>query len=794
MKKLIYFVILLFISNAYGLSQDDLLKPDKAFHANEPSYDASGNISASWDIADGYYLYKKTFKFKTKTENIELGEPVYPTAEQHRDLTEGKMVDIYRKAVTIDIPVKTKDGSELPAEIQLETTHQGCFDGGVCYPPKKSNFTLSIEDAGTAPVLTAATPEEPATPASTDSTDSNSEPAPETRSVSPAKKLIQEMGLGGSKKTIPVEEAFQFDLLTSDDNSITARFNITPGHYLYKEKIVFQLKNANDLKIGDINYPAAVIKKDPAYGEISVYDSSFDVKLPLSAPPSEQAELFVEYQGCSELTGICYPPVKVTMPILAATAQSQAEQPSTEAAPTASKPTSTTAATPPVQQTEQDVFADKIKNSSFIAIIAVFFVAGLGLALTPCVFPMIPILSGIIAGQSGYLSTHRAFILSLAYVLPMAATYALVGVIAGLSGGAINLQVIFQTPWVIGVFAVIFVLLSLSMFGFYELQMPSSIQSRLTEISNRQEGGKLLGAAVMGVLSAIIVGPCVTAPLIGALIYIAQTDDAILGGSALFALGMGMGTPLLIIGTSAGKLLPRAGAWMDTTKSIFGVMMLGLAIWMLDRVVPGEVTLLLTSILLIVSSLYAGALDKINEETSNIARFFKGIGIVMLIFGVLMLLGSAMGNTSLLKPLQGVFAKSTVAGTHIASTAGTQFEQIKGLNDLDIALAKAKQENKMVMLDFYADWCTSCKELEHYTFSDSRVINSLNDTLTLQADVTPNDKQDQALLRKFGLFGPPAILFFKPDGKELTNYRLVGYKPPEAFLTHLDNVRAASGV
>jgi len=795
MKKLIYFVVLLFVSNAYGLSQDDLLKPDEAFKIAEPSYDSSGNINASWTIADDYYLYKKTFKFKSNNDNIELGEPIFPPAEKHRDITEGKMVDIFKGQVEIDVPVKTKDGSELPAEIQIETTHQGCFNGGVCYPPKKTPFTLSLEEAGSAPVLTGTALEEVVTTDTTNVTDTNTttDTKPKTSPALPAKSLIQKMGLGkNSNKTIPVEEAFQFNLAPAEGNNVTAQFSITPGHYLYKEKIIFQLKNADGLQIGDINYPLPVTKNDSAYGEIEVYDTDVDLTLPLSAKPSEKAELYVEYQGCSELTGICYPPVKVTMPILAAVATDQAKQ--TTATQNITMPTAEQQA--PVQQTEQDVFADKIKNSSFLAIITVFFIAGLGLALTPCVFPMIPILSGIIAGQSGYLSTRRAFVLSLAYVLPMAATYALVGVIAGLSGGAINLQVIFQTPWVIGVFAVVFVILSLSMFGFYELQMPSGIQSRLTEISNRQEGGKLLGASIMGVLSAIIVGPCVTAPLIGALIYIAQTDDAVLGGSALFALGMGMGTPLLIIGTSAGKLLPRAGAWMDITKSIFGVIMLGLAIWMLDRVVPGEVTLFLTSILLIVSSLYAGALDKITEETSNIARFFKGIGIIMFIFGILMLLGAAMGNTSLLKPLQGVFTQPAIASSaaQTSTTAVSSFKQVKGVSELDAALAQAGQNNKITMLDFYADWCVSCKELEHFTFTDSRVIASLKKMTTLQADVTPSDDQDRELLKKFGLFGPPAILFFTPDGKELKNYRLVGNYPPEAFLAHLDKVHTAAGI
>ena len=784
MKKLIYFIILLFVSNAYGLSQEDLLKPDEAFNVSEPVYDSSGNISATWKIADEYYLYKKTFKFKANSDNIELGEPIFPTPERHRDITQGKMVDIFRKEVTVNIPVKTTDGSELPAEIKIQTTHQGCYDGGVCYPPKKIDFTLAKQEGGTAPVLTAVDNPQDTQDNNTDETDASSSDA-----AAPETSLIKKMGFESEKdkQPIPVEEAFQFDLQTTNDGKHIAKFSVTPGHYLYKEKIKFKLLDADDLKLGEITYPKTVIKNDAAYGEIEVYKNDFDIEIPLKGEISEKAKLFVEYQGCSELTGICYPPVKVTVPILGG---------SVKAATDAEKNATQTAATPAAaEQTEQDIFADKLKNSSFFAILAVFFVAGLGLALTPCVFPMIPILSGIIAGQSGYLSTRRSFMLSLAYVLPMATTYALVGVIAGLSAGAINLQVIFQTPWVIVLFAIIFVLLSLSMFGFYELQMPGSIQSRLTEISNRQEGGNIVGVAIMGILSAIIVGPCVTAPLIGALIYIAETGDAVLGGSALFALGMGMGTPLLIIGTSAGKLLPRAGAWMDTTKAIFGVMMLGLAIWMLDRIVPGEVTLLLTGILLVVSSLYTGTLERITEETSNAARFFKGIGIVMFVFGIMMLIGSATGNTSLTQPLKNLFTPSSViSGSASNVPSALNFKHVKGIAGLESALAQAKNSNKISMLDFYADWCTSCKELEHITFADPRVISGLQGINTMQADVTANDDQDKALMQKFSIIAPPVILFFKPDGTELKNYRLVGYHTPDAFLAHLAKIHTATGL
>ena len=749
MKKLILFLILLFTSTVYGLNQEDLLKPDQAFQLAEPSYNSeTGHITASWKIADEYYLYKKTFKFQSSDKNIILGEVNFPEALRYRDITEGKMVDIYRKNVSVDIPIKTLDGSALPEKLPIKITHQGCFDGGVCYPPKKSQFTLAIA-TGTLATTNTEIPKKFNDPVV--KTDSSPVTAPDLSFTDQ------------KHKPIPVDQAFQFELLSADKNNLKAQFKITPGHYIYQEKIKFKLQQADNLTLGKINYPKTVIKNDAAYGEIEVYKQDISFNIPITGKVSDNAKLLVEYQGCSELTGICYPPVKVTLPILS----------SVTIAATAAETTQVET------KTEQSLFAEKLQNSNFIAILFVFFLAGIGLAFTPCVFPMIPILSGIIAGQSGYLSTRRAFMLSIAYVVPMALTYAVVGVIAGLSGGAINLQVIFQTPWIIGIFAFIFVLLSLSMFGFYELQMPSSIQSRLTEVSNRQSGGDMLGAGIMGVLSAIIVGPCVTAPLIGALIYIAQTNDAVLGGFALFALGMGMGTPLLMIGTSASKLLPHAGVWMDTTKSIFGVMMLGLAIWMLDRVVPGQVTLILTGILLLVSSIYAGVFDPLTEESSHFNRLFKGIGIVMFIFGLFMLLGAALGSNSLSKPLQGfINSSSSSMSQTVAVNSVSSFEKIKGETGLNAALEQSKQSQQIAMLDFYADWCVSCKELEHYTFQDPRVITSLKGIKTLQADVTASDTQDQGLLQKFGLFGPPAILFFSTDGKELKNFRLVGYYPP----------------
>lgn len=572
--------------------------------------------------------------------------------------------------------------------------------------------------------------------------------------------------LGGEDDILDPDDAFQVSY-DSQPGLFKVNWVIAEGHYLYRDKMQISTDEATVIA-KSLVLSAGEAKEDPIFNKtLYVYHQFADVALPYEYTDSGDKEVTfkVKYQGCSEVSGICYPPqtkqftVKLS-PISAALASS---------ADKTSEPLS-----------EQDEIASALRSGNTWLTLIVFFGAGLLLAFTPCVFPMVPILSGIIVGQGEDISTRKAFYLSLVYVLAMAMTYTVVGILVGLSGE--NIQAWFQNPWIIGSFAAIFVALSFSMFGFYDLQMPASIQSKLTNISNSQQGGNIIGVAIMGFLSALIVGPCVTAPLVGALIYIAETGDAVLGGMALFSLSMGMGAPLLLIGASAGKLLPKAGAWMDAVKAVFGVLLLGLAIWLLERVAPAAFTMALWAALIIVSAIYMGAIDAIREGSSGWRKLWKGIGILLLIYGIIILIGLASGNRNVLQPLKGI---ATVSGP-ASQAEHLTFTQIKGVDGLNAELAKAKAAGKPVMLDFYADWCVSCKEMEALTFADPAVQQALKGVVLLQADVTPNDEKDTELYKHFGIIGPPSIMFFGSDGKERRNYRVVGFMPAEKFNQHIN--------
>ncbi|HEX5054992.1 MAG TPA: protein-disulfide reductase DsbD [Gammaproteobacteria bacterium] len=559
---------------------------------------------------------------------------------------------------------------------------------------------------------------------------------------------------------------------SSRGDTVLVHYNIAEGYYLYRHAFKFT-PVTQGVTLGEPVIPAGEKHIDEDFGEVETYRNSLDIQIPFSYVGQVRPtiiELQATSRGCAD-RGVCYPPHMQALAVGIDAATSTAVT-----GPDAAG--ASTVAAPAVS--EQDRFAAILMQGVSVTLLT-FFGVGLLLAFTPCVFPMIPILSGIIVGQGKPVTTGRAFILSVVYVLAMACTYTAVGVIAGLSGK--NIQVLFQSPWVLSTFAAVFVALSLAMFGFYELQMPSAIQSKLSSLSNSQQGGSLVGVAVMGLLSALIVGPCVTAPLIGALIYIAKTGDAVLGGVALFALSLGMGAPLIVIGTSAGKLMPKAGPWMDAVKNLFGVLLLGVAIWLLSRVLPAGVSMALYAALAIGSGVYMGALDR--ESRDNWRKLWKAVGLILFIYGAALFVGALAGNQSMLQPLQGIVngATNTADKSHLA------FRRIKGVAGLQQALDEAKRNQQPVMLDFYADWCVSCKEMEALTFTDPQVRQLLSSFLLIQADVTANEEEDQALLKKLELVGPPAIIFYDVNGREIPGQRVVGFMKSQDFAAHLQQLK-----
>ena len=500
---------------------------------------------------------------------------------------------------------------------------------------------------------------------------------------------------------LPPDVAFKLDLVAADASNVSANFKIVPGYYLYKQRIKFVMKYATTGKIDAIELPTGEIKDDPNFGKQEVYHHDFSANLKLAS--AKNPIIQATYQGCSE-KGLCYAPQTITFNVSLADTGTNVNN---------------SAGSGGIVN-DDDKTTSALKSGNLWLVIAGFFVAGLLLSFTPCVLPMIPILSSIIVGsQAKQVAPTKlhAFGLSVAYVLGMALSYTLAGIAAGLSGSLISQSL--QSPWILGATALVFVLLAFSMFGFYELKLPHVLENKILNFSNKLKGGEWLGVFIMGILSALIVSPCVAAPLAGALIYIGQTHNVLLGGVGLFALAIGMGVPLLLIGASAGSLLPKAGGWMTVVRNLFGVMMLAVAAYIVWPVLPHVVT----------------------------------------------------------QPVTNLFGLQT--------TSHLPFQRVKSVAELDAAIANAN--GKTVMLDFYADWCTSCKEMEKLTFSDSKIKAALKDSVLLQVDVTANSADDQALLKRFNLFGPPGIIFFDKTGVEIST-RVIGYKNAEDFTQILNSV------
>ena len=603
----------------------------------------------------------------------------------------------------------------------------------------------------------------------------------------------------GQPEFLDPEEAFQF-FAEVDDAKIALSWDIAPGYYLYKERFKVTASQVGTSVIFT-DMPAGEMKDDPEFGRVEIYRDRVELAALVSNDATKAIDTSVEvtYQGCAE-DGICYPPIKKPLAVKVSTTPGTKNLPAPmqDADVAAQSIANNFSPTTGIKSNGNDMpgpavmsadnLAAGLSERSLISTIAIFFGFGLLLSFTPCVFPMVPILSGIIVGQKERVSTPRAFRLSLTYVVAMATTYAAVGVIAGLFGH--NLQATFQQPgWIIG-FSIVFILLALSMFGFYNLEMPASWQNKLDEVSRSQSGGTYLGVAIMGVLSAVIVGPCVAPPFAAALLYLSHQGSPLVGGVALFSMALGMGALLLVVGTAAGGIMPRSGGWMDSIKHFFGVLLLGLAIWFLGRILPGPLTIALWAALLIITAVYLGVLEpvaKTVDASNNMMRgwalFKKGLGMVAMVYGVVLLVGASAGANDPLKPL------APLAGARQSAHADLNFATIKSVEDLDRAITAASSAGKPVMLDFFAEWCVECKHLEKTTFGDRGVQLALTNFVLLRADVTANDDTDQTLLKRFELFGPPALLFFDPVGAEQREFRVQGFLGPDKFAAHLSALK-----
>ena len=642
--------------------------------------------------------------------------------------------------------------------------------------------------------------------------------APASSSSSISRSTVDAV-LGGAKKSggddfLPVDEAFRFNAFPDGADHVKLIWQIADGYYLYRARVKVST-TSQQAQLGTLQMPTGEIKEDEFFGKQEIYHHELVAGVPVAraAAAAFTLPLEVTYQGCAS-AGLCYPPQtkSITLSLAASngpgagsadvggtnglanngaagagsSATSGSGGANSLASTAAGNSANSTAATSgtatsgaagscsinskgPPGGSEQDRFAALITSGNTFLMLGGFFLAGLLLAFTPCVLPMVPILSGIIAGQGKNVTTGRAFSLSVTYVLGMSLTYTIAGALCAAAGKQV--QTIFQQPWILGLFAAMFVVLALSMFGLFTIQMPSAIQSRLADVSNRQQAGTFGGVALMGVLSALIVTTCVGPALVGALVVIGQTGQIARGAAALFAMSLGMGTPLLIVGASAGKLLPKAGAWMDTVKKLFGVMMLAVADWMLARIIPDRYALLLWAIPAFVCAWLLYSKDRPRNSTAWMVRF---AGAAAGVYGIALVTGFVLGNTDPLAP----FALRSERSQELT------FQHIKSVTDLQKAITEANAQGRTVLVDFSAKWCVSCKEMEKYTFTDTAVKTALDHTVLLRADVTDNDADDQALLKHMGIIGPPTIAFYGVSGEECSHYRVVGFMKAPEFASH----------
>jgi thiol:disulfide interchange protein DsbD len=693
-------------------AEERFLPPEQVFRYAVTSDGAS--VAVHWNLPDGYYAYKARMSLESATPGAALGSAIYPRGEIHKDEYFGAQ-EVFRGAFVVTAPLTLSAGAARTLLLKLKI--QGCADAGLCYPPQLSDAKVELPAA-----------------------------APGAAGGGIRAILGAHRPAGADSDFLPPDDAFRFDAFADGPDRARLVWQIADGYYLYRSRITVHTTSPK-VELGRLELPAGTVKTDEYFGRQEIYHHELVAQLPVARGADSTADtaLAVTYQGCAE-AGLCYPPITkslhVTLPRGGAGSGAFVS--------------------------EQERLATLVRSGSLLLVLGTFFGLGLLLGFTPCVLPMVPILSGIIVGHGARITTGRAFTLSLTYVLGMALTYTIAGAAFAAFGHGQQAQAMFQQPWIVALFAGVLIALALSMFGLFTLQMPTAVQTWLGQLSNRQSAGRFGGVAVMGALSALIVTTCVAPALVAILAVIAQSGAIARGAAILFALSFGMGTPLLIAGASAGKLLPKAGAWMDIVKRFFGVLMLAVAAWMLTRIVPASVALLLWAV---PALLCAWVLWPAARRRTAAGWLVRAAGMACGLFGAVLIVGAALGGTDPLEPIP------RWAGPH----QELPFRTIKSLDDLERDVARAKAAGHPVLLDFYADWCVSCKEMERYTFADPAVQSLLHDVVLLRADVTGNDAQDQALLNHFGIFGPPTIAFYGADGHEQRAYRVVGYMKASEF-------------
>ena len=740
MKRLLSFFLLLLLG-PFSPANASLLPASEAFQLNAQIIE--DKVELTWSIASGYFVVKESIEVSTVEPN-QLGDAAFPQATPTIDAFLGS-INIYRGEQSVVLPISSENTSDLA----LSVVFDGCADLGICYPPITKNITLSapVQVVSEAPALDSSAAAEPSTQVN----------------------LLQAGG------PLPANEAFNLDVIAIDEKTLNVRWLVHKDYYLYKDKISISVEGAS---IANISYPDATLKNDEFFGQVSIYDRPIEVLLSLADISSGKVTLSIEYQGCWK-GGVCYPPQQANYSISlpgseannAANDLTSGEEEEASSLPAAFE-----------QMNNEELTAQELFQKGGLALFIGAFLAGLALSYTPCIYPMVPILSGIIVGQKDSPSTLKAVLMSLVFVLSMSIAYGLIGATAGYFGAGVNIQAILQTPWVLVLIGLIFIFLAFSMFGYYDIQLPKKLQSKITQISNKQNGGSFIGVAIMGFLSALIIGPCVTPFLATALSYVIADGSATKGAIGLFAMGLGMGVPLIIICGWGINALPKSGLWMETVKHVFGVLMLAVALYLLDRIISPFASLALWASLLTIAPIALGAITPLDKQSSSWRRIFKALNLIVLGYGILLWLLVARGGGDMHQPLAGWDYNA-----NNQTVQSVEFELLQSEEQLDRLIANTQNSDNLIVLKFYADWCVSCKTLERKVFSDREVIKNLDNALALTADVTDNTEPNKSLLARFDIAGPPAILFFK-NGKEARSQRIIGEISAKDFLKRLNNI------